>query len=176
MGKQMSAGAAWPADPRTLHAAPLRVLAIGHTATYGEMVRQALRGLQPQIDAVPDEGTAWECLRCVPYDLIVLLFPWKAGDGLAACCRLRAVDQHVLVAVLHAGGTVDDVIAGLDAGADAYFNNPADSDEIRLHLAALLRRRSVRRAPAILQHATHHEPIAPDTPGLSWPARSAVAH
>jgi len=56
---------------------------------------------------------------------------------------LRALSHDVPVCVLSARDTVDDRIAGLEAGADDYLVKPFALDELIARLRALLRRRTV---------------------------------
>jgi two-component system response regulator MprA len=68
-------------------------------------------------------------------------------DGLEACRRLRASQQHVPVLMLTARDGVGDRVAGLDAGADDYLVKPFALQELLARIRALLRR-SLLSSPA----------------------------
>jgi len=125
----------------------LRVLVIGRMDAYADLVRQALDALCLHIDLAPGEDAARDHLARERCDLIVLLLPLAGGDGPALCRRLRAADGHVPLVILDVVGTVDDAVAGLDAGSDAYLVEPFDAGELRARLAALLRRHGPARRP-----------------------------
>ncbi|MBX7266623.1 response regulator transcription factor [Micromonospora sp. Llam7] len=74
------------------------------------------------------------------YDVMVIdrLLPVLDGLDLVARLRSRAVPARALM--LTALGTVNDRIAGLDAGADDYLIKPFDLDELSARIRALCRR------------------------------------
>jgi len=61
-------------------------------------------------------------------------------DGLRIAQRLRADGDAVPVLMLTARETVDDRVAGLEAGADDYLTKPFALEELVARLRALLRR------------------------------------
>jgi two-component system alkaline phosphatase synthesis response regulator PhoP/two-component system response regulator RpaA len=63
-------------------------------------------------------------------------------DGISVCTRIRKDDRFMAVPILFltAKGSTDDVVEGLDAGADDYIVKPFDITELRARVHALLRR------------------------------------
>ena len=75
------------------------------------------------------------------YDAIVLDLMLPGIDGLDVCRKLRneaARDTPVLM--LTARDTLDDKVAGLDAGADDYLVKPFELTELEARIRATLRR------------------------------------
>jgi DNA-binding response OmpR family regulator len=77
-------------------------------------------------------------------------------DGVTVCRTVRANTNLIMLPVLFltAKGATDDIVDGLDAGADDYIVKPFDIKELRARVAALLRRgkRTELQTPAsILQ-------------------------
>jgi DNA-binding response OmpR family regulator len=70
--------------------------------------------------------------------LIDLMLPGM--DGMELCRSLRARGDLPIIVVTARSGT-DDVIAGLEAGADDYVTKPVVSGELAARMRALLRRR-----------------------------------
>lgn len=134
-------------DPPT-DAGGRHILVIGHGEEDVTFVRQALNSLDTQIDWVPDEEAAWSRLAARPYDLLVVLRPLPATDGLALCRRLRIADAHrpiMILATSHAATAAADVLAGFEAGADAYLVAPIPAEELHARrgtVATSRRRRS----------------------------------
>lgn len=69
-------------------------------------------------------------------------------DGMELCRRLKndIRTSHVPVILLMAKAAVEDKLAGLETGADAYLSKPFDPDELLAHLDNVLRVRQLLRA------------------------------
>jgi two-component system response regulator PrrA len=74
-------------------------------------------------------------------DAIVLDINMPILDGVSVVTALRAMDNDVPVCVLSARSSVDDRVAGLEAGADDYLVKPFVLAELVARVKALLRRR-----------------------------------
>jgi DNA-binding response OmpR family regulator len=75
-------------------------------------------------------------------DLVILDIIMPALDGITICRRLRANPDFIDLPILFltAKGKTDDIVVGLDAGADDYIVKPFHVQELRARVAALLRR------------------------------------
>ena len=90
-------------------------------------------------DEAGDGETAWELIRCWPYDLILLDLNLPRLDGLTLCRRIRARGgPQPLILMLTARDTNHDRVLGLDDGADDYMVKPFDPDLLRARVQALL--------------------------------------
>ena len=74
------------------------------------------------------------------YDVLLLDWMLPELDGVTVCQRLRTVGVGTPVLMLTARTTLDDRVAGLDAGADDYLLKPFELDELLARLRALHRR------------------------------------
>lgn len=74
------------------------------------------------------------------YDLILLDLSLPKIDGLSVCEKLRAQDIMIPVLMLTARDTIDDKVAGFDAGADDYLLKPFAFEELIVRIRALVRR------------------------------------
>ncbi len=92
------------------------------------------------VDVASSLGQARALMR-TPYDLIVLDVMLPDGNGVAFCASLRAQGDHTPILMLTAKGTSDDIVTGLDAGADDYMTKPFALQELLGRIAAMLRRR-----------------------------------
>jgi len=81
-------------------------------------------------------------------------------DGLEVCRRLRATGDRTPVLMLTARDSVDDRVAGLDAGADDYLVKPFALRELQARLRALLRRTEASRAGVLRFADLELDPVA----------------
>jgi DNA-binding response OmpR family regulator len=86
------------------------------------------------IQSVVDGARAWEALERLDAPRLAILDWMMPGvDGTEICRRLRAAppSRPTYVILLTARGRKEDVLAGLEAGADDYVTKPFDHDELR---------------------------------------------
>ena len=75
-----------------------------------------------------------------PFDVAILDLGLPMVDGLTVLRRIRAARRTLPVLVLTALDSLDDRVAGLNAGADDYLPKPFDFPELEARLHALMRR------------------------------------
>jgi DNA-binding response OmpR family regulator len=95
-----------------------------------------------------DGATALQVLRSRSVDLVVLDLLMPTMDGLTLCQRIRA-RSDVPILMLTAMNQPEDVIVGLEHGADDYVTKPFHPREVALRAQALVRRR--RDSGAVVQ-------------------------
>jgi DNA-binding response OmpR family regulator len=91
-----------------------------------------------------------ECRRRRP-DLAVLDVMMPRVDGLDVCRVLRA-DGDMPIILLTARSTEDDVLLGLDLGADDYVTKPFSPRELVARIRTVLRRTQPARSAAFAVH------------------------
>jgi DNA-binding response OmpR family regulator len=85
------------------------------------------------------------------YDVLVLDVMLPSMDGLTMCRRLRDAGKHTPILMLTARDSLEDKIAGLEAGADDYVVKPFSMREVEARLLALVRRSKLREGDNLLQ-------------------------
>lgn len=118
----------------------MRVLLAEDDVTLGPIVAQGLREQSYAVDLVADGAAALHATALHHYDLVILDVLMPEHNGFDVCRALRACGSRVPVLMLTARDTVDDKIAGLDAGADDFLTKPFAFRELLARLRALLRR------------------------------------
>ncbi|MFW5444265.1 MAG: PP2C family protein-serine/threonine phosphatase [Methylococcaceae bacterium] len=87
--------------------------------------------------AVEDGEFAWQALQ-KPDAPLLLLIDWEMPrlDGLALCLRIRQqiTKNPPYIILLTSRGDTDDVVAGLEAGANNYIVKPFSNAELRARL------------------------------------------
>ncbi|GAA0757756.1 response regulator transcription factor [Ideonella azotifigens] len=109
-------------------------------ALLSDALSAQLREAGFQVEHAPNGAVAEYLLLKQPYDLAVLDLGLPMVDGLTVLRRVRAAKPGLPVLVLTALDSLDDRVAGLNAGADDYLTKPFDFPELEARLRALLRR------------------------------------
>lgn len=118
----------------------MRILLVEDDAATARFFRLALEEDGYAVD-VASTGEAGRLLAATePYDGIVLDLGLSDRGGLSVLHDLRRAGLHTPVLVCTARGDVDDVVRGLDAGADEYVVKPVALAELRARVRALVRR------------------------------------
>lgn len=91
------------------------------------------------VDLVNHGEEVLSMFEAQPADLVLLDLMLPGIDGLEVCRRLRKVST-VPIIMLTAKSEPDDVVLGLDAGADDYIIKPPRSPELIARVRACLRR------------------------------------
>lgn len=88
--------------------------------------------------------------RVQNYDLLVLdvMLPGRSGFEIAR--ELRKEECATPILLLTARDSKEDIVAGLDAGADDYLTKPFSLDEVLARVRALLRRGGAKRTDRLL--------------------------
>ncbi|HEY9302336.1 MAG TPA: response regulator transcription factor, partial [Phormidium sp.] len=84
------------------------------------------------------------------YDLIILDLQIPKLDGISVCRQLRSSGCTTPILILTAKDSNDDIVTGLDAGADDYVAKPFDPAQLLARIRALLRRGSVNVSVTVL--------------------------
>jgi two-component system, cell cycle response regulator len=117
-----------------------------------------------RVTAVENGLAAWEVLQREDAPQLAILDWMMPGiDGIEVCRRIRSRDQGPYRYVLLLTGKDDkqDVVAGLEAGADDYLTKPFDVDELRARVRAGERildlQAALLRAHTALQFEAAHD-------------------
>ena len=91
--------------------------------------------------AAADGDEAWALYLEHQPDVVVTDWMMPGMDGLALCRAIRAreADLYTYIVMLTSQGSRDDVLAGLEAGADDYVTKPLDPFVLHARLLVALR-------------------------------------
>jgi len=116
------------------------VLIVEDEAHLAEGLAFNLRNAGYEVDCVETGEAALEAIDERDFDLLILDVMLPGIDGLEVARRLRRQGDTRPILMLTALNRADDVIAGLDAGADDYITKPFDLDEALARIRGALRR------------------------------------
>ena len=138
----------------------MRVLLVEDDELLGNAVRAGLEDAGYTVDWLRDGRLAATALTSEEPDVLVLDIGLPGKDGLTVLNELRERNSTIPVLILTARDTVQDRIAGLDAGADDYLVKPFDLGELTARLRAISRRRAGRATPVIRHGDLEFDPAA----------------
>ena len=118
----------------------MRILVVEDEAGIANFVRQGLTEAGHAVDLAWNGREGLEYALAVDYDVLVLDIMLPGMDGLTLLQELRQRGDKTPALMLTARDTVDDRVAGLDAGADDYLVKPFAFPELLARVRALLRR------------------------------------
>ncbi|MCE5289755.1 MAG: response regulator transcription factor [Nocardiaceae bacterium] len=128
-------------DNRSVTSPTASVLVVDDDQDVRMSVERALRLSGFTVFTAADGAAALRSVSEHSPDVIVLDMNMPRLDGTGVVTALRAMGNDVPICVLSARNSVDDRIAGLEAGADDYLVKPFVLAELVARLKALLRRR-----------------------------------
>jgi len=119
----------------------MKILLVEDDQATREALTATLSAHRYVVDATFDGSTALYLSSQWTYDLILLDIMLPELDGIEVCRKLRAQSCQTPILMLTVKTSNEDIIAGLDAGADDYVSKSCDSSQLLARVRALLRRR-----------------------------------
>jgi DNA-binding response OmpR family regulator len=134
-----------------------RILIVEDDAQIAHLVAAELRDAACAVDWAADGERGLEKFSAGTVDLVVLDLNLPGIDGLEVCQRIRAVDRLTPILMLTARTTKQDIVRGLELGADEYLTKPFSTLELVARIRALFRRVATYREQ--LEREDAPEPI-----------------
>lgn len=94
-----------------------------------------------RVETAVNSGDGREAVRRLRPDLLILDLNLPDGDGLDLCRNLKKEGRDLPIFILTARASADDVVAGLEAGAEDYLTKPFNEREFTARVRAILRRK-----------------------------------
>ncbi len=115
----------------------MRILIADDERTSTMMLGRTLEQWGFEVIVAHDGAAAWErIVGTEPPALAIVDWMMPGLDGIELCRRIRATPLRspVYVILLTARNSRQDLVAGLEAGADDYLTKPFDPDELRARI------------------------------------------
>jgi len=119
----------------------MKVLIVEDETKVAEVLNRGLIEEGYETDLAYDGQIGLRLARSGKYDLILLDVNLPMLNGLELCKQLRETDEVTPVLMLTALGMSDDIVSGLEAGADDYLSKPFRFNELYARIKALTRRK-----------------------------------
>ena len=120
---------------------PLSVLVVDDEAPVVDLIREYLEGEGFEVLGAASAAEALDRIAERDFSALVVdvVMPEVSGYDLVEQLRNQRIDSPVLM--LTGQGRVEDVVQGLDVGADDYLTKPFHMAELEARIRALIRRR-----------------------------------
>jgi two-component system copper resistance phosphate regulon response regulator CusR len=130
----------------------MRILVVEDDRKVARFIQQGLTEEGHAVDVAADGEAGGQLAHVNPYDVVILDIQLPKRNGLELAAELRRERVMVPILMLTARDTTEDVVRGLDAGADDYLTKPFAFDELVARVRALGRRGGAPAAGGTLRY------------------------
>ena len=123
----------------------MKVLVVEDDRKVAGFIEQGLKEEGYVVDVAPDGDEATMLAHVYEYDIILLDVELPKKNGFQVATELRREGRTTPILMLTSRDATEDVVRGLDAGADDYLAKPFRFDELLARIRALHRRGGAER-------------------------------
>jgi two-component system, OmpR family, copper resistance phosphate regulon response regulator CusR len=127
----------------------MKILIVEDEKKVASFIKRGLEDDSYQVTLSYDGADGLKRASSDEFDLIILDCMLPKKDGLTVLHELREGGNQIPVLMLTAKGETEDVVSGLDAGADDYLVKPFAFAELQARVRALIRRSEQDRGAEI---------------------------
>ncbi len=123
----------------------MKILVVEDDRKVAGFIEQGLREEGYAVDVAPDGEEGTMLAHVYDYDVIILDVMMPKKTGLQVASELRREGRGTPILMLTARDNTEDIVRGLDVGADDYLTKPFKFDELLARVRALVRRGGAKR-------------------------------
>lgn len=123
----------------------MKILVVEDDRKVAGFIEQGLREEGYVTDVAADGEEATMLAHVYDYDVILLDIVLPKKNGFQVATELRREGRAVPILMLTSRDSVEDIVRGLDSGADDYLPKPFQFDELLARIRALARRGGAER-------------------------------
>jgi len=127
----------------------MKILIVEDEKKIASFIKRGLEEENYQVTVSNDGADGFKRASTGEFDLVILDCMLPKRDGLSIVQELRETGLQVPVLLLTAKAETNDVVSGLDAGADDYLVKPFAFAELQARVRALIRRSEQDRGAEI---------------------------
>lgn len=121
----------------------LKVLLVEDEVNVASFIQRGLSEAGYEVTVAMDGDTGYSLASTHEFAIILLDVMLPGMNGLDVCRRLRQANNYTPVLMLTALGSTENVVTGLDNGADDYLVKPFKFAELQARIRSLIRRNFV---------------------------------
>jgi len=137
----------------------MRILVVDDAIKIANFVKCGLEEENYEVDVVHDGEDGFLRVLNGAYGLVILDAVLSKKDGLALVRDLRSQKILIPIMMLTVKNSVENIVAGLDAGADDYLAKPFAFAELLARVKALQRRSEQDRGATLFFADLHLDPV-----------------
>ncbi|WP_291907296.1 response regulator transcription factor [Chitinophaga sp. CB10] len=128
----------------------MKLLLIEDEPAVVSVITRGLTEAGYEVSVAPDGASGLRMALDNPiFSLIILDVMLPALNGIEVCKAIRREEIATPILMLTALGTTENIVMGLDSGADDYLVKPFKLQELEARIRSLLRRKSGVAAPVV---------------------------
>lgn len=119
----------------------MRILVVDDARDMRLIIQHLLKKLGHEVDTAEDGEDAWQMLQQHDYQVVISDWVMPKVDGLALCKLIREAEfSHYIYIILLTGMSgKQNLISGIEAGADDFATKPAELEELEVRLRSAKR-------------------------------------
>lgn len=125
----------------------MKILLIEDTPDLVSLIVRGLGNTGMEVSVAVDGTTGLEMAFKHNFDLIILDIMLPGMNGIQVCKEIRKKNNVVPILMLTALGSTENIVTGLDSGADDYLVKPFKFVELEARIRTLLRRNKTAMLP-----------------------------
>jgi len=129
----------------------MRILLVEDDRKVARFIQQGLEEEGHAVDVAGDGDAGSQLAHVNPYDVLILDIQLPRKNGLQLAAEFRREDVATPILMLTARDSTEDLVRGLDSGADDYLTKPFAFDELLARVRALGRRAGVPAPAGVLR-------------------------
>jgi signal transduction histidine kinase len=116
----------------------MKVLIADDDPVSRHLLQKHVQAWGHEVSAAEDGGRAWRLFAAGDFPIVITDWLMPELDGLELVRRIRALERpgYVYVILLTACSQKEDVVQGMEAGADDFVTKPFDREELRVRVRA----------------------------------------
>lgn len=118
----------------------MKILLIEDEAAVISLIERGLKEKGLEVSVAMDGNTGLQMIRDHNFNLVILDIMLPGMNGVQICKEIRAIGMELPVLMLTALGSTENIVTGLDSGADDYMVKPFKINELIARVNALGRR------------------------------------
>lgn len=118
----------------------MKILVVEDDKKVAKFIKRGLEEEGYEVDTAHDGEEGYQKILDGSYGLVILDLMLTKKEGLTMLAEMRGKNILTPVLIVSANNTIEDIVAGLDAGADYYLSKPFAIAELIARVRALKRR------------------------------------